>query len=315
MPNISSVNSINKTKGVQGTSSSASTSKTSSCPNVTNKTDENDLTEFNEEVNETQKSKNESTGDKEYNDFLKKQEQIEEQIEELEDTKRRLYNNLGMAQDSEAMSKIQSSIDQINTSINNLQSSLIENISNYLLQKAINESEEALQSAMNTGNGDFQNMSSSETYASSGSGVARNDVVAFAKQFEGKSQSQMRGIMQGAGYQFDNGAWCADFVNFVTGQTTGKGKRPSWYENCSNKAYCPTIEEAGKRAGAQVSASKAKAGDLVLFDWNGGVSDHIGIFIKDNGDGTITTIEGNTSGSMCATRVRSYSNISSILSM
>jgi hypothetical protein len=40
-----------------------------------------------------------------------------------------------------------------------------------------------------------------------------------------------------------------------------------------------------------------EAGDLVFFDFNkgGNAVEHIGIVIRDNGDGTVTTIEGNTS--------------------
>jgi cell wall-associated NlpC family hydrolase len=39
-----------------------------------------------------------------------------------------------------------------------------------------------------------------------------------------------------------------------------------------------------------------QAGDLVLFDWNGDkYPDHVGLYVCNNGDGTITTIEGNTS--------------------
>lgn len=66
---------------------------------------------------------------------------------------------------------------------------------------------------------------------------------------------------------------------------------------CSNKAYCPTIWNWGKKKGyAHGSGSKAKLGDLVLFDWQkDGVCDHIGFVIKDNGNGTVTTVEGNTS--------------------
>jgi cell wall-associated NlpC family hydrolase len=43
---------------------------------------------------------------------------------------------------------------------------------------------------------------------------------------------------------------------------------------------------------------KPQSGDLVFFDFvkGGNPIDHVGIVVKDNGDGTITTVEGNTSG-------------------
>jgi surface antigen len=35
---------------------------------------------------------------------------------------------------------------------------------------------------------------------------------------------------------------------------------------------------------------------MILFDWDGdGVADHIGLVEKVNSDGSVTTIEGNTS--------------------
>ena len=69
----------------------------------------------------------------------------------------------------------------------------------------------------------------------------------------------------------------------------------SWFNMVQNPLYCPSIDEAAKSANVQTSASNAKAGDIVLFDWDGdGVKDHVGI-IASNNNGTITTIEGNSS--------------------
>lgn len=87
--------------------------------------------------------------------------------------------------------------------------------------------------------------------------------------------------------------WCAIFVYYCLAHTGGK----ELMAGCQNKAYCPTIWNFGKAKGyALSSGSKAKQGDLVLFDWNKDkVCDHIGFIIKDNGNGTVTTVEGNTS--------------------
>jgi hypothetical protein len=42
--------------------------------------------------------------------------------------------------------------------------------------------------------------------------------------------------------------------------------------------------------------NQPQIGDLVIFDWNAnGNPDHVGLFVCHNDDGTITTIEGNTS--------------------
>lgn len=59
-------------------------------------------------------------------------------------------------------------------------------------------------------------------------------------------------------------------------------------------AYCPTVESYYKSIGQWYSTPKV--GDLVLFDFTGkGIAGHIGIVERVNADGTITTIEGNTS--------------------
>jgi cell wall-associated NlpC family hydrolase len=45
---------------------------------------------------------------------------------------------------------------------------------------------------------------------------------------------------------------------------------------------------------------KAKPGAVVFFDWKNGSKgsiggiDHVGLVVKDNGDGTVKTIEGNS---------------------
>jgi hypothetical protein len=78
---------------------------------------------------------------------------------------------------------------------------------------------------------------------------------------------------------------------------------------CSNQAgvkvpntvYTPAGADAFKKAKTWENADVAKPqpGDIVYFDFpeDGftGIS-HVGIVVKDNNDGTVTTIEGNTAG-------------------
>jgi hypothetical protein len=54
----------------------------------------------------------------------------------------------------------------------------------------------------------------------------------------------------------------------------------------------------GTGAWSNPETAKPKPGDLAFFDFaeGGNPVDHVGIVVKDNGDGTVTTIEGNTSG-------------------
>ncbi|MFO0598281.1 MAG: peptidoglycan-binding protein [Myxococcaceae bacterium] len=81
-------------------------------------------------------------------------------------------------------------------------------------------------------------------------------------------------------------AWCADFVSYVMRQSGGR----------MNEPYCPSVVDQLKAAGNWKGRSNPQPGDLVLFDWDGDRSaDHIGIVERVNADGSIATIEGNTS--------------------
>lgn len=61
-------------------------------------------------------------------------------------------------------------------------------------------------------------------------------------------------------------------------------------------AYCQDVWEWYKLRGK--TGGKPRQGALVIYNWKGyGDADHIGIVVRDNGDGSITTIEGNTSDS------------------
>lgn len=83
------------------------------------------------------------------------------------------------------------------------------------------------------------------------------------------------------------------------------------------EAYCPYILNEAKKAGALLSdKTKAKPGDVVLFDWDGGVVDHVGIVEKNCGS-YIQTIEGNTtvngrSGSV-GRRTRVWSSVAAVV--
>ncbi len=85
-----------------------------------------------------------------------------------------------------------------------------------------------------------------------------------------------------------------------------------------------------KRAKAWTAAAKATPapGDIVYFDFKEGGDpiEHVGIVVKDNGDGTVTTVEGNTSGDKkksgsqanggeCVKKIRAYKKNSKGLSV
>lgn len=88
---------------------------------------------------------------------------------------------------------------------------------------------------------------------------------------------------------FGRGAekYCADFVSWVFTQA---GIPLDQYN-------CQTLKNYLVQNGQWKGKSDPQPGDLVLFDWDGdGTADHVGIVKSVNADGTLTTIEGNTSG-------------------
>lgn len=91
-------------------------------------------------------------------------------------------------------------------------------------------------------------------------------------------------------YNKNNGQpWCGYFVMWCASQV--KAKLP-------NVVYTPSGVESFKGIGQWFNAetSTPQPGDIVFFDFPGGDKvDHVGIVIKDNLDGTVTTCEGNTS--------------------
>ncbi|MGI5291379.1 CHAP domain-containing protein [Nonomuraea polychroma] len=102
---------------------------------------------------------------------------------------------------------------------------------------------------------------------------------------------------------YANAPWCAMFVSWV-GEKAGARPTVGW------DAYTVTFAkwfQANKHWGTQ-----AKPGAVVFFDWQGGGTsgiDHVGLVKKDNGDGTITTIEGNTGNGKVEQRIRPYAHV------
>jgi len=110
----------------------------------------------------------------------------------------------------------------------------------------------------------------------------------------------------------DGQPWCGSFVMWCANEA--KVKIP-------NVVYTPAgvtgFQSIGRWSNA--ATSKPKPGDIVFFDFveGGAPVEHVGIVIKDNLDGTVTTIEGNTSpehkakgsqanGGEVAQRIRAY---------
>lgn len=113
-----------------------------------------------------------------------------------------------------------------------------------------------------------------------------------------------------------NYPWCCVFVWDVFRMC---GASELFYDG-KKTAYCPAVQSWGRSAGLSVNKAEARYGDIVLFDWNNNDSpDHIGLVLMNNGNGTITAIEGNTSvtsddnGGNVMERVRSLKNVCCVI--
>jgi uncharacterized protein (TIGR02594 family) len=92
-------------------------------------------------------------------------------------------------------------------------------------------------------------------------------------------------------YQKAKQPWCGAFVNWCAKQAGVK------IPNCT---YTPAGATAfmDKNAWTLAEVADPQPGDIVFFDFPGDALDrisHVGIVIANNRNGTVTTIEGNTS--------------------
>ncbi|WP_433211206.1 CHAP domain-containing protein [Microtetraspora malaysiensis] len=103
---------------------------------------------------------------------------------------------------------------------------------------------------------------------------------------------------------YANAPWCDMFVSWV-GEKAGLRPVLGW------DAY--TVQHAKWFQDNHRWGNKATPGAVVFFDWNGGKNiygiDHVGLVVKDNGDGTIKTVEGNTGNGKVEIRTRPMSQV------
>ena len=122
--------------------------------------------------------------------------------------------------------------------------------------------------------------------------IRGDEVVALAKQYEGLSNNDMKDIIEATGTQFDDGAWCADFLTSMMKKVYGENSTPNDFANtCSMYCSVPKVVEWAEQYGLTTTEqSDIKPGDAIVVN-NG---QHIGFVVSVNSDGTINTIEGNT---------------------
>lgn len=125
--------------------------------------------------------------------------------------------------------------------------------------------------------------------AESQGSAARLLEVALAEEgyIEGPKDNETKyGKFTGSNFQ----PWCGSFVMWCADMAGVK---------MPNTVYTPAGAQAFIKAGAWQKAEEATPmpGDIAYFDFPSDGIDrisHVGIVVKDNGDGTVTCIEGNT---------------------
>jgi hypothetical protein len=103
--------------------------------------------------------------------------------------------------------------------------------------------------------------------------------------------------MFGRWFGADGVPWCAIFVSYCFSVGAGVTLCRGWHGagvTPRGVAYVPTLEAWLRATGRSLVDGSAPApGDIAVFDWDGGASDHVGIVIAARG-AQLETVEGNT---------------------
>jgi hypothetical protein len=124
--------------------------------------------------------------------------------------------------------------------------------------------------------------------------------LAEALRHIGKKEKPMNSNRTQFGRWFgvDGVPWCAIFVSycFQHGADYAVAKRfrgaGVYSKGCT---YVPTVEAWLRVTGQWRGRTTPRPGDIAIFNWDGGVPDHIGIVESYLGGGKFSCIEGNTS--------------------
>ena len=124
----------------------------------------------------------------------------------------------------------------------------------------------------------------------------------LAKSYLGKGGAIFR---QYCGLPSD-APWCCAFVRYIF----DKGNDSSLFYGGKNVVYVPNAESWLFANYANIPIFLAMPMDVVTFNWDGGLPDHIGFVRERKSDTTVLTIEGNTNGGIVANRERPAKYIS-----
>ena len=101
----------------------------------------------------------------------------------------------------------------------------------------------------------------------------------------------------GAWFGVDGVPWGAIFVSYCFAVGANVVLCRGWHGagvGPRGVAYVPTLE-AWLRATRRWIEDEPQPGDLVIFDWDRGVADHVGIVVRPLSRKRFATVEGNTS--------------------
>lgn len=125
--------------------------------------------------------------------------------------------------------------------------------------------------------------------------MTREEIVNVARQELGYMEAppSSNNTKFGEWYGMNHVAWCAIFCSWVYSKCAIVW--PKQVESIKGFAWCPALAYRAKQN--DWITITPKAGDLVLYDWNGDAKpDHVGIFDQWIVEGkTFYAIEGNTS--------------------
>lgn len=129
--------------------------------------------------------------------------------------------------------------------------------------------------------------------------ITARDRIHYAKEFLGyKEEYSSADIFL---YKWHSSSkevgWCAGFVDYVLTKNPSADQTASWYTDITNTYWLVNVDNTAKAANALVEPQDAKAGDIIVFDYDKDNSmDHISLVVAVEGD-KIITIDGN-SGNM-----------------
>lgn len=117
-----------------------------------------------------------------------------------------------------------------------------------------------------------------------------NEIIRVATSFIGYKEGINKNNVFGKWFGLNNTSWCFIFCSYCydkAGTSLGKGDFLKGWASVPNalKHYTTTNE----------ITQFPQAGDLVIFGWDRKTPQHVGLFIQDLNNGSIETVEGNTS--------------------